>query len=446
MIPFKYYIKMQEQQTVNVESQQVRRKKFVDYIIRGDKVVWFIYIVLFAISMVEIFSATSQLVTKTHDVAGPAVRHITYLFVGFVMLMGAQSMSLRSLRSWDKLFYLAGFFLLLATILFGTEMKGAVRSIAGIQPVEVCKLGVIMLLCTAVTASDAAYHKLPLFRTRTRYRRFWFYLILIGLMALPIATQNLSSAMIIFISSFGVMFVGKVYGKYLWFTIAGVLVSGALFVGILYNVYQRNPSSDSENTEVAATAKQTSAFAFEKIIDRSSTWANRLFGGSDKPLWEEDITGKKSQELCAHMAVANSYPFGRMIGRSKLRDFLPEAFSDYIFAIIFEEWGFLGALFVMSLYLALFYRCFRLSQQTENQFVRLLMIGLPLTIVVQALMHIGVCTGAMFVTGQPLPLISRGGSSIFGTSISFGIILAMSRLISQEQMQREQAALEPEAE
>ena len=151
--------------------------------------------------------------------------------------------------------------------------------------------------------------------------------------------------------------------------------------------------------------------------------------------------GKKAQEIYSHMAIANGYPLGQFIGRSRLRDFLPEAFSDYIYAIIFEEWGFFPAALIPLLYLLLLARCYYLSRQTESTYIRLIIIGLPLIMVIQALIHIGVCTGAMFVTGQPLPLISRGGSSIMATSASFGMILALSRLIMQEKQQREEEAL-----
>ena len=185
-----------------------------------------------------------------------------------------------------------------------------------------------------------------------------------------------------------------------------------------------------------------SGIANSKVLGRVITWSNRIYDHSGKPLWEEDINGKKSQEIYSHMAIANSYPFGRFIGNSKMRDFLPEAFSAYIFAIIFEEGGPVMATLVLLLYLTLFIRCYVLSRRTESPYIRLMMLGLPLIIVIQALIHIGVCTGAMFVTGQPLPLISRGGSSIIGTSISFGILLALSRLIRQEQQER--AELEAE--
>lgn len=438
---------MQDQDTLKVENPHIHRS-FMDFIMRGDKVIWYIYFALFFFSMVEIFSATSQLVNRSVYATSPAFHHISNLLLGFAALLGAQSLSLKSLRTWDKLLYFGGLLLIIFTIFFGTHQKGAARAIAGFQPVEICKLGVVMMLCTAITTKDAFFHQMAVFRTHTQGRRFWLYLILIGVIVFPLATQNLSSGIIIALASLGIMFVGKVPGIYLWKTLGVGVILGSLFLVLLYNVNQRYPQNDDQpdETETVQSKKENkgSAVSIEKYVSRTKTWAHRIFGKSKGPLWEEDINGKKSQELCAHMALADSYPFGRFIGRSKLRDFLPEAFSDYIFAIIFEEWGFIGATIIMLLYLALFIRCFMISRQTENQYMKLLMIGLPLIIVIQALMHIGVCTGAMFVTGQPLPLISRGGSSIVFTSINFGIILALTRLIKQEVEERNKAAQQPQ--
>ncbi len=423
---------MQEQDTANIETSS--QYDFLGSIMRGDYWIWGIYIFLFCISVVEIFSATSQLTYKGGYASDPAVRHITFLLAGAVFLLISQSMSLPSIRSWDKLIYFFGFCLFIATILVGTEQKGAARSIAGIQPVEPCKLGVTMVLCALVTARDSTFHFIPLFRTHTRIRRFWTYLIVIGLMALPIATQNLSSALIICMASFGIMFLGGVNGLYLWRTILGAFVIAIICLTGLYFVYHNN--GGEQNVQTVEMEQTENTIASNKVLHRVTTWSNRIYNHSGKPLWEEDINGKKSQEIYSHMAIANSYPFGRFIGNSKMRDFLPEAYSDYIFAIIFEEGGPVMAFIVLLLYLILFIRCYMLSRRTESPYIRLMMLGLPLIIVIQVLIHIGVCTGAMFVTGQPLPLISRGGSSIIFTSISFGILLALSRLIRQEQQER----------
>lgn len=423
-------------------AEEQNKHTFVGSIIRGDNWIWGIYVVLLCISIVEIFSATAQLTYRSTYASDPAFSHIKNLLGGLVMLLLSQSMSLKSIRAWDKLFYVGGFLLFCATIMFGVAQKGAARSIAGIQPVEVCKLGVIMLLCSAVTAPDSFYHKIPWFRTNTRFRRYVLYLVLIALEALPVATQNLSSGLIICMASFGIMFLGQVRGKYLTYTLLIGLGLGIAFLGGLKWRYEYLNGQGVDTTEQVAGSQEQSGW--NKLTGRVDTWAGRVWDHSDRPLWEEDMGGKKSQEIYSHMAIANGYPLGQFIGGSRLRDFLPEAFSDYIYAIIFEEWGFIPAAVIPLLYLLLFIRCFILSRRTENLFVRLLILGLPLIICIQALIHIGVCTGAMFVTGQPLPLISRGGSSVMGTSISFGIMLALSRIIRQEQLNR-QAQLQEEA-
>ncbi len=429
---------MQEQDSANKDTSS--HYDFAGSILRGDKTIWGVYIFLALISAVEIFSATSQLTYRGGYASDPAFRHISILLAGLVFVLVSQSMSLSAIRAWDKLFYVFGFFLCIATIFIGTEQKGAARSIAGLQPVEICKLGVIMVLCALVTARDSTFQYLSIFRTKTQGRRYIAYLVIIGLIALPIATQNLSSALIICMASFGIMFLGGVNGKYLWMTIGVAVIAGILFVGALGVVYKAN--GGERNARTADIERVESSDSSNKLLGRVTTWANRIYDDSGKPLWEEDMTGKKSQEIYSHMAIANSYPFGRFIGNSKMRDFLPEAFSDYIFAIIFEEGGPLMAMLVLMLYLILFIRCYVLSRRTESPYIRLIMVGMPLIIVIQALIHIGVCTGAMFVTGQPLPLISRGGSSIIGTSISFGILLALSRIIRQEQQERAELAAE----
>ena len=437
------------QEPSSTQGPQPRQLRFLDYIMRGDNWIWTIYVILLCISIVEIFSATSQLTFQGGNASDPAYRHISFLLIGFFALLFFQSVDRRAILAWDKAFYFLGLLFLIALPFLGTDQKGAIRSIGGFQPVEFCKLGVVMLLCSAITARDAFYQQLPVawYRTRIVGRRFITYLLIIAVVAVPIAIQNLSSALIIGMASLGILFMGKVNGKYLWITIFAFGIAGIIFLSALYGVYRSNHPSGSSNLENIESVTSSSsaesskgATVVEKLFKRGSTWSERIFGHSGLPLWEEDIHGKKSQEIYSHMAIANSYPFGRFIGNSKMRDFLPEAFSDYIYAIIFEEWGPVGAFLVLLLYLILLGRCYILSRRTDDAYLQLLIVGLPLIIVIQALIHIGVCTGAMFVTGQPLPLLSRGGSSIVGTSISFGLMLAVSRLIQSEQQERLAAA------
>lgn len=428
---------MQQNEQTTPEAL-TRHRDFSGSILRGDRRIWQIYLALFFISTVEIFSATSQLTYKSAYVSDPAFSHIRFLLFGLIAVLATQSMSLKSMQAWGKLGWIAAVAWAILTPIFGVEQKGATRSLGGIQPVELCKLGVVMALCAAITARDASYHAFAFFRTRTPLRRFWFYLLLIGIATIPIAFQNLSSGIIIGLASYSIMFIGRVNGKYLWLLLLVVILIGTAGLGAMKAVHNANKNVNGlENIDNIGPRKEDkSTLSISQWIDRFGTWTNRVFDDSDKPLWEEDLTGKKSQEIYSRMALVNGLPLGRFVGNSKLRDFLPEAFSDYIFAIIFEEWGPLGALAVLLIYLGLLARCFYLSRKTQNPYIRLMIIGLPLIMVIQALMHIGVCTGAMFVTGQPLPLISRGGSSIVGTSISFGIILALTRIIEQEERSR----------
>lgn len=434
---------MQEQETANVEPVQ-ERPDFLGSIMKGDGWIWGIYIVLVCTSIVEMFSATSQLTYKTASFSDPAFSHIRNLIFGLIALLICQSMHLKALRSWDKLIFFAGLVLFGLSFFIGIKQKGAIRSVGFFQPVEFLKLGGIMVLCWAITAKDSFYHIIPWFRTKTKVRRYWAYLLIIALAAGPIAPQNLSSGLIIGMASIGVMFLGKVNGKYLWITLLVLLILGGLALGSLKIVYERNKGAADIEMVDGDSSKQKSGFSIEKTLGRFRTWANRVYNHSDKPLWEEDTSGSKSQEIYSHMALANgsNAPWGQFFGNSRMRDFLPEAFSDYIFAIIFEEMGPVGALTVLLAYLALFIRCYILSRRTQSEYVRLLILGLSLIIVIQALIHIGVNTGAMFVTGQPLPLLSRGGSSIFCTSASFGMMLALSRIIQQEVIERQQLETE----
>ena len=425
------------------DNPQHTRREFFGNILVGDGWIWAIYILLCFISAVEIFSATSQLAYKSTYVSDPAFSHIKFLLAGLVVVIVLQSRGYKAFRAWGAVFYLIGVVMAFAVIFYGVQQKGAARSLYGIQPVEVCKVGLVATLCAVVSMADATFQQIYLFRNSTSARRFVLYLFLIGLIAVPIGTQNLSSAIIICLTSFCIMFLGKVNGRYLWGIIGFALIAVVLGLGALKVVYEthqnvRGLDAITESTE--GNKKDDD----DGLLGRSLTWANRIYYSSGKPLWEENMNGKKSQEVYSHMALVNGFPRPQFIGNSRLRDFLPEAFSDYIFAIIFEEWGLLGAILIMTLYIALFVRCYILSRRTEVMFIRLMMVSIPLIILIQALIHIGVNTGAMFVTGQPLPLISRGGSSIISTSIFIGVLLGLSSHIQQEYQERQQALVEPQ--
>ncbi|MCF0179109.1 MAG: FtsW/RodA/SpoVE family cell cycle protein [Bacteroidales bacterium] len=400
----------------------MEKKTFLGSIMRGDSWIWGIYLLLFFISIIEMFSASSRLVYRSMTSTDPVFHHMQLLFGGLVAVMVFQSFSAKALRNWAITFYFLGLLFFVLMLLFGREFQGATRSIGGIQPAEICKVGLMMILSLALSLKDEIYQRMAFFRKNTELRRFWFYLLLIVLVAVPIALQNLSTGLIIGMASLSVMWVGEVKVKFMRTLLLFAVTVGITFGALLFALYTKDSQDKSEGKELVDLG----------ALNRAHTWANRVFHHDEIPLADQKPNDENSQVIHAHMALANSFPFGKFIGNSQLRDRLPEAYSDYIFAIIFEEMGFEGALFVIFLYLLLLWRCFYLSTKTSDVFIRLLMIALPTLIAIQALIHIGVCTDAMFVTGQPLPLISRGGSSVLFTSVSFGIILALSRIIKAE--------------
>jgi cell division protein FtsW len=164
-------------------------------------------------------------------------------------------------------------------------------------------------------------------------------------------------------------------------------------------------------------------------VNRTSTWAERVkrFRGDSIPLYDKPIDAKNRQEMYSYMAQANGGLFGVIPGNSRETARLPLAFSDYIFAIIIEDLGFVGAMFIMFLYLSLLARAASIARRCTRAFPALLVLGMAVMITFQALFHMAIVSGVFPVSGQPLPLFSKGGTSILITSLAFGIMLSVSR-------------------
>jgi cell division protein FtsW len=404
-----------------------KHRTFSETFMKGDRILWTIYISLLLISGVEMFSASSSLAYKATSNGDPVYRHTLFLVVGYACVLLFQNARRSSIQKWGLLFYVSGIIMLGLTPFFGRNIQGAHRDLLGIQPSELlCKNGLIICLCWIISLY---YSKVDKGVPKSTY--YWM-LALIGSICLPIFFQNLSTSLIIGVTCFCVMLLGGVQCRYLNKTVAILAIGAAVAIGGVYAVHVDDANHDAERLERRDL----------HFLNRAHTWAERIFEHESTPLWERDPNGKSSQELYSHMAIANSYvsPIGRLPGNSQLRDFLPEAYSDYIFAIIFEELGVLGAATVILLYIGLLLRAYFIARKCEDLFDRILMMGLAILITMQALIHIGVCTGAMFVTGQPLPIISRGGSSIIGMSCAFGIMFAISRHAEKDAQARQEEA------
>ncbi len=396
--------------------------KFLAKTLQGDRVVWIIFALLFSISMVEMFSASSMLVhwSSSSSIHSPILRHAMFFAVGFMGLMIVQMIDFK----WIRLLGYAGlalsWVLLLFTMLMGTEQAGAARwiEIGGFQfqPSEVAKLSLIIVIADQI-------ERLQNEEKQNKY--FWYIIGVIVITCGMIFTENFSTAAILFVITMTMMWIGEINWKKLGVVVAGV-VGVVMFILFVALVIPESVYREYDNPVLG-------------VFERAYTWVARIenFVGRDEVVSKFKVTDSNYQENHAQMAVARGGFFPHGPGTSVERNYLPEAFSDFIFAIIVEELGFFMGVFVMFLYLWLLFRAGRVARQSDSLFCAILVIGVTMLIVLQAFIHIGVSVHLGPVTGQPLPLISRGGTSILVNCVYFGLIISVTKYIQLQKMKKE---------
>ena len=261
-------------------------------------------------------------------------------------------------------------------------------------------------------------------------KAFKYILIVSAIIVLPIVPENLSTAMLISVTVVLMMFIGRVplqqIGKLLG-VVALIGVVGITMV-MLVGTDEKKAADKQVLTEQVAVEKEEPSKA-EKLLHRMDTWKARInkFLSSEEVAPEDYDLDKDAQVGHANIAIASSNIVGKGPGNSNERDFLSQAFSDFIYAIIIEEMGIEGAAMVALLYIILLFRTGRIANRCENSFPALLAMGIALLLVTQALFNMLVAVGLAPVTGQPLPLISKGGTSTIINCIYIGVILSISR-------------------
>ena len=389
---------------------------------KGDKVIWIIFLFLCLISIVEVFSAASTLTYKSGDHWGPITQHSVILMVGAVIVVLVHNIPC-------KYFSVIPFFLLpLSCILLlfvmgmgiitGDRVNGAARwmTFFGIQfqPSELAKMAVIIVTAFILSKFQEEDGANP--------KAFKYIMWIIGIVFLLIAPENGSTAALLAGVVFLMMFIGRVPWKQIGKLVGTVGVVLTLLVSTIVII----PPSVYEN--VPGT-------------HRFSTWQSRIKGFfEDKgaiPAAKFDID-KDAQVAHANIAIATSHIVGKMPGNSVQRDFLSQAFSDFIFAIVIEELGLLGGAFIVMLYLWLLIRAGRIAKRSDKHFPAFLVMGIALLLVSQAMLNMMVAVGLFPVTGQPLPLISKGGTSTLINCAYIGMILSVSRYVAEKEALREQ--------
>ena len=379
--------------------------------LRGDATLWIVFIVLCIVSIIEMYSASSTLAYKAASHTTPVLRHVGFLAGGALIAIFVHLIPYRYIRLMSYVGLMISFVMLIFVMFKGHSENDASRwiVIGGIQfqPSELAKLSVII-----VAADFISRIKDP--KTDEK-RYFWNTLILLLVICPLILLENFSTAVILFGVVFLMMFVGNVSLKRL-----GIL-AGTLLLGLLLGF---------------AAVKAIPQDKMPAAFDRAYTWTariDRFSSDKDKDKEKYVITDENRQVQHGRIAIARGGLFGVMPGNSVERDHLPQAYSDFIYAIIVEEMGMLGGIFVILLYLILLFRAGRIATKSPTVFPAVVVVGLSLMIVLQAFVSMSVATSLGPVTGQPLPLISRGGTSILITCIYFGVILGVTRQIKEEQ-------------
>ena len=402
--------------------------KKIGNIFKGDKVIWMVFFFLCMISIVEVFSASSNLTYKSQNYIGPIAFHTVTIIIGAVVAVVILNVPCRYFKLMTPFLLVISGFTLLWVLIGGESINGANRVISlpgGItfQPSEIAKGTMVLItaqILSAMQREDGADKK-----------AFKYILWIVVPTAALIGIENLSTAALLFAVIFLMMFIGRVpmiqMGKLIG--VCAVFVAVFLTLVLTLGSIGANQESSQETTEVVSGETDTKVIKGGGVFHRFVTWRNRIVKHLDK----KDISpdkydlDKDAQVAHANIAIVSSNIIGKGPGQSVERDFLSQAFSDFIFAIVIEELGIIGASFVVLLYIVLLYRTARIASRCENNFPAFLVMGLALLLVVQAVFNMLVAVGIAPVTGQPLPLISKGGTSTIINCAYIGAILSVSR-------------------
>ncbi len=400
--------------------------KKIGNIFKGDKVIWMVFFFLCMISIVEVFSASSGLTYKSQNYVGPIAYHTGTIIAGVVVAIVTLNIPCRYFKLMTPfLLLITGLMLLIVLLGGGKSTNDASRwiSIMGftIQPSEIAKGTLVLAVAQILSAMQRE-------NGADRQAFKWIMWITIPTCAL-IGVENLSTAALLFAVIFLMMFIGQVPMRQIGKLAASIAILAVFLISMIMLV--GDTSKDDNNTPLVKTeqVEQPAKKNFvEKMLHRADTWKSRILKfGKDDVLPQEYDLDKDAQVAHANIAIVSSGVIGKGPGQSTERDFLSQAFSDFIFAIIIEELGLLGAVTVVFLYIFLLYRTARIASRCENNFPAFLAMGLALLLVVQAAFNMMVAVGLAPVTGQPLPLISKGGTSTIINCAYIGVILSVSR-------------------
>ncbi len=383
--------------------------KLFNKLFQGDRVIWMVVALLALISLMAVYSATSAYANKQYggDNVFALLRHASTLMLGLCAVYVTHLLKYTYYSRIFQIAFLIAIPLLAYTTFWGADINEAQRVIKvfgkiSFQTSDFAKIALVGYLARELTVrqndiKDFKNAFIPLMLP---------VLVIVGL----IFPENFSTAAILFATCLVILFVGRINMKYLI-----IFLSVALFAMSIYILVKINSSTDD---------------------GRANLWLQRVesFIGSDDRSEEEKLRAMDEedfQKIQSKIAIAGGGLFGKLPGKSTQRNFLPHPYSDFIFAIIIEEYGLVGGAFVVLLYLVLLFRAIAIMVAIPQSFGGFVSFGLAFMLVMQAMVNMGVAVGLLPVTGQPLPFISMGGTSLLFTGSAFGIILSVSKEIDK---------------
>lgn len=384
---------------------------------RGDKAIWAIVVILTIASLLLVYSSTGSLAYKmSKSTESYLFKQLAFITLGILVIYFAHRINYALYSRIALVLFLVSVPLLLYTLVFGLKLNGGSRWInlpvinMTFQTSDLAKLSLFMYLSRQLSRKQNVIKD---------FRKGFLPVITpVAVICILIAPANLSTAILVAGTSFLLMFIGRVDGKHMAYTIGVAMVPVVFLILIAVTTYD---SAKGESKKLPAALS----------VGRIPTWIGRIqtFVYSKK----EDGNEKLYQINQAKIAIAKGGWIGSGPGRSEQRNFLPHSYSDFIYAIIIEEYGIFGAAIVCFIYIFFLYRCIKIYRKCPYAFGAFLALALSFTLVIQAVANMGVNVNLFPNTGVTLPLLSMGGSSFLFTCFSIGIILSVARNVEQQE-------------
>ena len=384
---------------------------------KGDRVIWAIVIILTLASLLLVYSSTGSLAYRmSKSTESYLFKQFAFIVLGFLVIYFAHRINYTIYSKVALVLFLISIPLLLYTLLFGVELNSGSRWIKlpvinmTFQTSDLAKLALFMYMSRQLSKKQQVIKDFK--------KGFLPIIIPVAVICLLIAPANLSTAILIAGTSFMLMFIGRVSTKHILITLAVAMIPIVILISIAITHYDTKAGESKKLPAILASG-------------RIPTWIGRIqtFVYSKK----EDNNEKLYQINQAKIAIAKGGWLGRGPGNSEQRNFLPHSYSDFIYAIIIEEYGIFGAAIICFIYLLFLFRCIRIYRRCPYAFGAFLALALSFTLVIQAVANMGVNVNLFPNTGVTLPLISMGGSSFLFTCLSIGIILSVARNVEQQE-------------